>query len=317
MPDEEVTKIEEMIYELLVQEVMTREVITVMPSIPMKGLREILRVNRISGTPVVEDGKLVGIISIEDFIRWLADGSPDCPVADRMTRDVRTVHDDEPLVQAVSKLERFGFGRLPVLERGSGHLVGVITKGDIIHGVLKKLEVDYRKAEMRGARSRHIFEDIVADKSTLVLEYRVQGADFARGGASASALKTTLRRLGIHPQTTRRATIATYEAEMNLIVFTGGGRITVRVGPKMISVEVEDRGPGIPDIERAMQPGFSTAPDWVRELGFGAGMGLPNIQKCADRMRLDSKVGKGTRLKLEILMEQQGESQPDSAETGA
>ena len=317
MADEEVTKTEEMVYELLVREVMTRKVITVTPSTPMGDLREILRVNRISGTPVVEDNELVGIISIEDFIRWLADGSPNCPIAQRMTRDVRTVYDDEPLVQAVNRLEQLGFGRLPVIERSTGRLVGVITKGDIIHGLLKKLEVDYRKAEMRGARSRHIFNDIVADKTALVLEYQVRGGDFARAGASASALKTTLHRLGIHPQTTRRAAIATYEAEMNLIIFTEGGRITAKLGTDAMRLTVEDKGPGIPDIEKAMQPGFSTAPDWVRELGFGAGMGLPNIKKCADRMRLHSKVGKGTWLQVEIFMEHRGESARDSAKTGA
>jgi CBS domain-containing protein/anti-sigma regulatory factor (Ser/Thr protein kinase) len=312
MPEAEVTKVQEMVYEVLVREVMTKKVISVTASTPMRRLREILRVNRISGTPVVDDGKLVGIISIEDFISWLADGGPECPVAGRMTRDVRTIHDDEPLVQAVNKLERSGFGRLPVLRRDTGTIVGVITKGDVISGLLRHLEVDYRSAEMRGARSSHLFEDIVADRSVLRLEYRVAGADFTKAGASAGGLKTTLRRLGVDPQTTRRVAIATYEAEMNLIVFTPGGRIMVEVGPEMIRLEVEDNGPGIPDIEKAMQPGFSTAPDWVRELGFGAGMGLPNIKKCADRMTLDSKVGKGTRIEVEIRMEQQVESQRHS-----
>ena len=317
MPDEQVTKIQEMAYELLVREVMTKEVITVAPEARMSDLREILRANRISGTPVVQDGRLVGMISIEDFIRWLADGRPDCPVAGRMTREVTTIHDDEPLVQAVNRLERWGFGRLPVLQRGGERLVGVITKGDIVRGLLKKMDVDYRQAEARGARSRHVFNDIVADRSALVLEYHVRGSDFARAGAGATGLKTTLRRLGIHPQTARRAAIAAYEAESNLIVFTEGGRITVQVAPQSIRLEATDDGPGIPDIEQAMQPGFSTAPSWVRELGFGAGMGLPNIKKCADRMRLDSAAGKGTRLEVEIFMEPQGESQRDSAEAVA
>lgn len=307
------TKVQEMVYELLVHEVMTRKVITVAPSTPMSDLREILRLNRISGTPVVEDGELAGIISIEDFIRWLADGGSDCLVAERMTRDVRTVYADEPLVQAVNRLERSGFGRLPVLERSTGRVVGVITKGDIIRGLLKELDVGFREAETRGARSRHIFEDIVAGKSALLLEYEVPGADFARAGASASALKTTLCRLGIHPQTTRRAAIATYEAEMNVVIFTEGGLITAKVAPDVINLVVEDNGPGISDIQQAMQPGFSTAPDWVRELGFGAGMGLPNIQRCADRMRLDSTVGKGTRLEVEIFMERPGETERNSA----
>lgn len=317
MAGKEVTKTQEMIYELQVREVMTRKVIAVASATLMGELRGILRDNRISGTPVVDDGNLVGIVSIEDFINWMSDGRPRCPVADRMTRQVRTIYDDEPLVQAVNKLERSGFGRLPVLERETGRLVGVITKGDIIGGLLRNLEVDYRNAERRGARSSHIFEDIIADRSLLRLEYQVRGADFGRAGASASGLKTSLGRLGIDPQTTRRVAIATYEAEMNLVVFTEGGRIRVEVEPGLIRLVVEDNGPGIPDIEQALQPGFSTAPDWVRELGFGAGMGLPNIQKCSDRMRLDSTVGKGTRLEVEVLMERQDDAEGSGARTGA
>lgn len=317
MPAQEITKIQELVYELLVGEVMTKEVISVNPSTAMNDLRLILRDKRISGTPVVEDGKLVGLISLEDFINWLSDGGPACSVVDRMTKEVRTVYEDEPLLQAVNKLERLGFGRLPVISRDTGALVGVITKGDVVGGLLKHLEVDYRNAELRGARSSHIFEDILSDRSMLILEYVVRGADFSGAGASASRLKTTLRRVGIDPQTTRRAAIAAYEAEMNLIVFTQGGRIKVELDPKAIRLMAEDDGPGIPDIEKAMQPGFSTAPDWVRELGFGAGMGLPNIKKCADLMRLDSTVGKGTKLEIEICMELRSEAERDSAKAGA
>ena len=301
MPELEITKIQELVYELRVGDVMRTDVVLVTPATPVSHLREILRDHRISGTPVVEEGRLVGIISVEDFIGWLAEGAPECVIADRMTTDVVTVFDDEPLIQAVNKLERFGFGRFPVLKRASKQVVGVLTKGDSIAGLLKKLDVDYRQAETRSARSRHIFEDIIADRSSLIFEYDIVGGDIERAGVSASGLKTSLKRLGISPQTVRRAAIATYEAEMNLIFFTGGGQITARIEPELIRLEVTDDGPGIEDIEQARQPGFSTAPDWVRELGFGAGMGLHNIETCADRMQLDSSVGVGTRLEVNIL----------------
>ena len=278
-------------------------IVTVEPSMPVSSLREILRDNRISGTPVVENGKLVGMISIEDFIRWLTDGAPECRVDERMTRDVVTVNEDEPLVVAVNKLERFGFGRLPVVERETGELRGILTKGDSIDGLLRKLDIDFREAEVRSARSRHIFEDIVADGCFLVVEYEVAGGDASPAGASASGLKTSLLQLGISPQKVRRAAIATYEAEMNLIFYADGGRITATITPASIRMEVVDEGPGIADVEKAMQPGFSTAPDWVRELGFGAGMGLVNIKECSDRMHVDSTVGKGTRLTIEIFLE--------------
>ena len=277
MLENEITRVQELIYELRVGEVMKRDVVRASSSTPMNELREILRQNRISGTPVVDDGQLVGIISLEDFICWLADGGPHCLIGERMSTELWTIYDDEPLIQAVNKLERFGFGRLPVLNRANGRLTGVITKGDIIRGLLRKLEVDFREAEMRGGRSRHIFEDIVADKSALTFEYTVSAEDFSRAGSCASGLKTTLRRLGIFPQEVRRAAIAAYEAEMNIVFYAGGGRITAQVEPEAIRLDVVDDGPGIPDIEQAMRPGFSTAPDWVRELGFGAGMGLNNM----------------------------------------
>lgn len=303
MPGVETTLVQELAYELRVGDVMKREAVTVTPSTPMTELRGLLRENRISGMPVVENGELVGIISIEDFIKWLANGGSPSVVADRMTRDVITVHEDEPLIQAAERLERLGFGRLPVVTRGAEELTGVITKGDIIAGLLRKLDIDCRQAEMRNARSRHIFEDIVADESAVVFKYEVRGGDFARGGASATGLKTTLLRLGISPSVARRAAIATYEAEMNLIFYTDGGQIAAKVEPRTMQITVEDDGPGIPDIEQAMQRGFSTAPDSVRELGFGAGMGLDNIRTCADRMELHSTIGKGTRLAVDILLE--------------
>ena len=318
MADGQITRYQELVYELRVGDVMVTELITVTPLTPMSGLREILRDNRISGAPVLEDGRLVGIISVEDFIKWLADGSRDCPMRERMTKDVITAYEDEPLIRAANKLERLGFGRLPVLARDSGQLCGIITNGDIIAGMLKKLDVDFRHAEMRSAWSSYIFEDIISDHSVLTLEYQVVGGgSLDRAGASASGLKTTLLRLGMSPQIARRAAIATYEAEMNLIFFTDGGQITAKIEPDTIRLEVADDGPGIPDIEQAMHPGFSTAPDWVRELGFGAGMGLHNIRTCADRMDLTSVVGNGTRLEVDILVEHDGEPEGPGAKPRA
>ena len=136
----------------------------------------------------------------------------------------------------------------------------------------------------------------------LVLSYQVTANDFSCAGEASSGLKKTLRRLGIHPQVIRRVVVATYEAEMNIVVFTDGGRIVAEVRQERIKIEAIDDGPGIPDIEQAMQPGFSTAPVWVQEMGFGAGMGLPNINSCADEMKLESQVGQGTHLEVVIYI---------------
>ena len=135
------------------------------------------------------------------------------------------------------------------------------------------------------------------------------GSDASQAGASASGLKRSLLKLGIPPKTVRRAAIATYEAEMNLIFYAGGGRITATITPASIRVEVVDEGPGIPDVAKALEPGFSTAPDWVRELGFGAGMGLVNIEACSDNLEVESTVGVGTKLTIDFLLE----GSPDEA----
>ncbi len=297
------SKTQELVYELAVERVMTRRVLTVVPETPMSQLRAILRDNRISGTPVLKGTELVGIISVEDFINWLAQGGPDCPVGDRMSRRVRTLFADEPIAHAVRDLEEFGIGRLPVLDRESRRLVGVVTKGDIIEGLLKALDLDFRREELRRYRASHLFTDMIADHVAVEFEYGIRGRRVEQGGEVASALKRSLRRLGIHPEMVRRAGIATYEAEMNVIIYARSGRVRVIASADEVRISVEDEGDGIADIEQAMQPGFSTAPDWVRALGFGAGMGLYNIKRCVQEMKITSAVGEGTRLELTVTRE--------------
>jgi CBS domain-containing protein/anti-sigma regulatory factor (Ser/Thr protein kinase) len=295
----EITKLQDLAYELRVEQAMTRDVITVSPRDTMAEFGEILRTHRISGTPVVEDGKLVGIASTEDLIKTLQTYELDVTVGDMMTPNPATLYADEPLVHAVSKFSELGFGRFPVVNR-EGDLVGIITPGDIAQAMLKRLEVDYHVEELHRYRASHIFQDIIADDIAVVFGYRVVAGDINRAGEASSGLRKTLSRLGIHPQVIRRVAVATYEAEMNIVIFADGGEIIAEVRPDRVRVEFLDKGPGIPDIDQAMQPGFSTAPPWVQEMGFGAGMGFPNIQACADEMKLESKVGVGTHLEIVI-----------------
>ncbi|MEW5814931.1 MAG: CBS domain-containing protein [Spirochaetota bacterium] len=296
-------KTQELVYELKVKDVMTKNVITISPDAMMSDLRSILRDNKISGTPVAKDNKLVGIISIEDFINWLADDKKNCTVACKMITNVRTLGEDEPLVHAVSRFEEYGFGRFPVINRSTGELVGVLTKGDVIEGLLREIEIDWHEEEIRRYRASHFFEDFIADKMILLFKYYIKEKKIETGGEVASELKTSLKRLGVHPDIVRRTAIATYEAEMNVIIYADEGEINVTVTKDSILIEVNDRGPGIPDIQKALEPGYSTSPDWVRELGFGAGMGLNNIQNCAQTFDIQSTVGQGTSLKIYIPME--------------
>jgi CBS domain-containing protein/anti-sigma regulatory factor (Ser/Thr protein kinase) len=300
----EVTKLQELTYELKVSDAMTKDVVTTTPYVTMAELREILRTHRISGTPVLENGKLVGVVSLEDLINALADGKLDVTVGEKMVRDVKTLYADEALVHAVGQFARLNFGRFPVVDREE-KLVGILTQGDIMRALLRELEVDYHAEEIHRYRASHIFQDIVADETALVFGYYVIGKDFNAAGKASSSLKTTLNRLGIPPPVIRRVAVATYEAEMNLVIYTAGGEVVAEVRPDRVRIEIIDNGPGIPDIELAMQAGYSTAPEWVREMGFGAGMGLVNIKSCSDVMRLDSEVDVGTHLEIIIYIDKE------------
>jgi CBS domain-containing protein/anti-sigma regulatory factor (Ser/Thr protein kinase) len=292
----EVSRLQELVYELKIDEVMQRDLITVDPQTSMREFKELLRLKRISGTPVVEGDKLLGVISLEDLIKALEQGEMDASVGQKMTRQVETLRTDESVIQAVNRMARLGFGRFPVVSR-SGQLVGILTRGDIIRGLLRRLDVNGREEEIQQYRARHIFEDIVSDRTSLILRYHVRAHDFSAGGAASSKIKRAIERLGGGPATSRRVGVAAYEAEMNLLIHTDhGGEMVVEIQPDQVHIVVTDDGPGIADIEQAMRPGFSTAPEWIREMGFGAGMGLLNIQRCADGMKLESEVGLGTHL---------------------
>lgn len=134
----------------------------------------------------------------------------------------------------------------------------------------------------------------------LVFRYDVDGGNFTSAGQASVHVKKNLRQLGIDPETIRRVSIAMYEGEINMVIHAGGGEAEVIVSDSSITIILKDTGPGIANIEQAMQEGFSTAPDNIRSLGFGAGMGLPNMKRYTDRMEIDSTVGVGTTITMEV-----------------
>ena len=141
------------------------------------------------------------------------------------------------------------------------------------------------------------------EEQSFFLEFPLESIDFMRAGEASSELKQRLKKLGVKPELVRRAAIAAYEAEMNVIIHARKGTMRVEITPARLLILVEDEGPGIIDIEQAMQEGFSTASQAIRELGFGAGMGLSNIKRCADDLVIQSTPGQGTRLQITINIE--------------
>jgi anti-sigma regulatory factor (Ser/Thr protein kinase) len=130
--------------------------------------------------------------------------------------------------------------------------------------------------------------------------FQIIGGNFDTAGAASSQLKSKLVELGVDEEVIRHAAIATFEAEMNVIIYAAAGRLSYMITPTYIEIKLEDMGPGIEDIEQAMQEGFSTAPEWVRAMGWGAGMGLPNMKKNSDVFKIDSVVGEGTSIEMTI-----------------
>ncbi|HEX2987517.1 MAG TPA: CBS domain-containing protein, partial [Chloroflexota bacterium] len=258
------------------------------------------RFHRISGLPVASNGSIDGILSIEDVIRWLESGGQEAPASDWMTRKVLTVRGDEAAVQAISKFGRHKVGRLPVVDR-AGALIGIVTSGDIIGRALRVLDARYREEEARRGAARCTLDELVGDGTSFVLRYVVAPRDFQHAGYAATKVKRILDGLGMDRKVVRRVGIAAYEAEMNLSMHTErGGSLRAEIGPETIVIEAQDDGPGIADIEQALTAGYSSAPDWIRELGFGAGMGLTNMRNASDRFDIDSELGRGTTVRVEI-----------------
>ncbi|HHV09506.1 MAG TPA: anti-sigma regulatory factor [Clostridiales bacterium] len=140
------------------------------------------------------------------------------------------------------------------------------------------------------------------NNDTIVMSYVVPADDFTRAGEASSNVKGKLKKMGVPPEIVRKVAIAMYEGEINMVIHATGGTIDVTVSPEEILMVLKDQGPGIENIDLAMQAGYSTAPDNIRSLGFGAGMGLPNMKRYTDEMEIESKLGVGTTVTMKVKM---------------
>jgi CBS domain-containing protein/anti-sigma regulatory factor (Ser/Thr protein kinase) len=295
----DISIVSELLYQFKVRDVMTRDVYTVGPDNTLRDVQKIMREKKISGVPVVDGDTLLGIISLDDIIRALDFGDIEKPVSQKMTRNVITISDHVSTVKALDEMDKVGFGRLPVLDK-SHRLVGILTHWDVVRKLLEMLQEVAMQAEKR-ERSLHTPESHIEEhKEVSVLEFAVGKDDFENAGSASSQVKKQLQQRDVPPAIIRRVAVAMYEAEINIIIHSLGGTLTVWIYTDYIRVIASDRGPGITDIDQAMREGYSTASAKVREMGFGAGMGLPNIKRCSDRFNLTSSPGVSTEITFEI-----------------
>ena len=292
-----------LIYELRVRDAMTQPPVTGAPDDSLRTIQHLMKTHRISGVPILQNGVPVGLVSIEDIINALDQGHVNDPAERWMTRKIVALRDHFSLVRAVEEFDRHGFGRFPVLN-SRGELVGVLTRGDITACLMQQLE---KRAEEAAARDAALFSGQTSDleqTKSVVVQTEVKSGDYDSAGKISQHMRQILRARGVDPDIQRRAAIIAYEAEMNMIIHSIGGDLSVVISPGMVVIEAVDRGPGIENVELAMQEGWSTAGPLARELGFGAGMGLPNIKKCSDQFEIHSEMSVGTRLHSEVLLSQ-------------
>jgi len=290
----------ERIYEIPVEKIMRTNVVRVSPETMMSELKYAVKENNYACIPVLEGEKLIGQISIEGYIDWLTSNIGDVPVSQIMDIQYKTLHPDEPVITAVKELELIGLRGLPVVENESEKFLGVICRCTMMEGVLAELDMDDKKEERK---DDCLLNNIQSSSALVTLNYIVKQKPLEYGGEISSSIRADLYKIGLPGSIVRKTAIAAYEAEMNLLSYAGGGLFTIKLNSELLNMKIEDTGPGIPDIKKAMEPGYSTAPEWVRELGFGAGMGLQNIKNCSDNFKIDSTVGEGTVLLVNINME--------------
>ena len=281
----------ELLYKLRVRDVMARDLVTIRRDATMRDLQRLMQDRRVSGVPVVENKRLFGIVSIEDLIQALESGRMDEPVSHFMAGNVVTVEEDMPLSIVLSTFNKYEFRRFPVLN-ARNETVGIVTARSINTRLLVELFRELTRIENQYAIPN-------ADSATCYFKtYRIAKADFENAGKASTEIKNTLQKRGIDPKIIRRVAIAAYELEMNIVVHSDGGTLTFRADEGEIQLIAKDQGPGIADVHLAMQEGWTTANEWVKSLGFGAGMGLPNAKRVSDEFHIASELGAGTTVTI-------------------
>jgi len=286
----------ELIYRLKVKDIMTGNVRSVGPDTTLREIQRTMRENKVSGVPIVDDGRLVGMISVDDIIRALDQGYIDSPAAVHMSRKLVVLEDDMPVSFAISSFEKHRYGRFPVLNKNR-ELVGIVTSRDVTSGLL--MEMNRTLEEMERALNA---QSAPVPAGQVKRVFLVQQFDYENAGRASTELTKIHNDRGVERPLQRRAAVASYELEMNLVNHSLGGRLAFHIDTDRVTIDAIDTGPGIPDLAKAMTEGFSTANDWIRSLGFGAGMGLPNTKRVSDEFDIQSAPGKGTHVKAVIVL---------------
>jgi len=286
----------ELIHQLKIKDVMTTAVLTGNKKQTMRHVQALLRENKVAGIPIVEDKKLVGLVSTEDIINALEKGYIDAPVEERMTKNVIHLQDDMPLSFAISYLNKYRYGRFPVLNKNN-ELVGILTSTDVIRTLLVEMNREVLRLEKLQKNA-----DTAAASMYSEMEFTTTHYDFEVAGRASTEIKKALKQRNFDPKLIRRIAIASYELEINQVVHSNGGVMRCSILPDKVIITAVDTGPGIEDVSQALKEGYSTANEYIRSLGFGAGMGLANTKRVSDEFTIESALGKGTTIRSVVFV---------------
>ena len=298
----------DILFKLKVKDVMTHPILTARASDPLRRIQEVMKKNRITGVPITDDrDALLGIVSMDDIVNALDNGWINDAAGLHMTTNVIVLQDTMSLSFCVSYFNKYSFGRFPVLD-GDARVVGIVTASDVVSTLLVALNREVERLEHAAppAPGEGISRPGRAEGER-VIEFRTEPFNFEIAGQASTEVKRILKAAGVDPAITRRIGIASYELEINQVIHSEGGVMRYVITPDSIVIEAADTGPGIPDVEKAMTEGFSTATDRVRSLGFGAGMGLPNTKRVSDEFSIESGAGRGTVVRAKINLAKKDE----------
>jgi len=255
-----------------------------------------MRENGISAVPILENDQLVGMISLNDIITALDKSYIDDPAEKHMAKSLIILEDDMPLSYAIPFFDKYSYHRFPVVDKNK-RLCGILSSRDVLLALLRELNQEIMELE------KMINAEPADQGNRIKREFIVKKFDFENAGRASFELKKVLQSINSPRQIIRRAAVAAYELEINIAIHSDGGVITFEIDDKKILITARDKGPGIEDIDLALQPGYSTASDWIRSLGFGAGMGLANTKKVSDEFVIESSSKTGSFIQSTIFIQ--------------
>ena len=284
----------ELLQRLRVKDVMrSHDIASVVRTDSLRYAENLMKRYHISGVPVLEEKRLFGIVSIQDIIKalegeWIGD-----PCQKHMSTNLVVLEEDMPLAFAIKYFQNYTFGRFPVLDKDR-NFVGIVSQRDVTRVLMQELTEELARLEGKPVAEKTVSRSEGALPYYSMRQFVVVHNDLTNAGKAANEIKRMMKDVGLDNKLIRRVAVAAYELEINICIHSVGGTLTFILDRDEASIVAKDNGPGIKDVEWALRDGTSTANDWIRSMGFGAGMGLANSKRVSDTFDIVSKVPSGT-----------------------